>query len=121
MYCTPHVHGGFEIYKAIVEANGGQCMLFRPRHGSLVVNARADDEMDVESQDQEEAVGSVYLLSSEGGEDQKVWERFHQMVAAQEQQQRQKVVAHVVKTDWLLDVAMRQQLKWMDDYELVKW
>ena len=33
VYCTPTVHGGVDTYQAIVEANGGRCLPFRPRQG----------------------------------------------------------------------------------------
>lgn len=109
VYCTPNVHGGVETYKAIVEANGGNCMPFRARHGALTSKNTAAANNGVEEKDH----GSqyVYLLSGDTREDTKLWPKFRHMA------QENGLVARIVKTEWILDVAMSQELRWQDDYE----
>ncbi|KAI9801031.1 MAG: hypothetical protein M1825_003566 [Sarcosagium campestre] len=116
IYCTANVHGGFDTYKAIVAANGGQCMLFRARPGA--VRSRAvgmgdrDDEEAAEGDDVVEVPEVIYLLSGDTDEERKLWPRFKGM--AQENGMRAKVV----KTDWLLDVTMAQELRDASSYEI---
>ena len=110
MYCSPHVHGGYETYKTIVEVNGGRCILFRPRHGSATAKGLGEKEMDVDSQGSDPS--SVYLLTRDSPEDRNLWARFRSMVAEQGK------TARLVNTDWLLDVAMSQRMGWDAKYEL---
>ncbi len=143
VYCTPSVLGGMETYKAIVEANGGQCLLFRPRNsGGLVMpsakmkstsaaaangqgaNGDGDEEGDAGDGDDDESDGQryVYLLSGETTEEKKLWGKFRQMV---DQLGRKeignedgKVHARIVRTEWLLDVAMSQLMNSGEEYEV---
>ena len=114
IYCTPNVHGGVETYKAIVEANGGRCMPFRARHGAVSSETTAVEKHEhshrAEAQD-DQARKYMYLLSNDGRDERKLWPKFRQM--ARENQ----LLPRIVKTEWLLDVAMSQELKWQDDYE----
>ena len=110
IYCTEGVHGGFDTYKAITEVNGGKCMLYRARAVSNpgVRAGREEDPSDSESGQPEH----VYLLSGTSPEEAKLWPRFRSMVEA-----RSKTPI-VVRTDWLLNVAMSQQMVWSDTYTL---
>lgn len=119
VYCTPNVYGGAETYKAIVEANGGICMPFRARHGAIsssntnhnnTSTANDDDEDGGEKKD-DQGSRYVYLLSGDTREDTRLWPKFRQMA------QEKGLVPRIVKTEWILDVAMSQELRWQDDYE----
>ncbi len=134
IYVTPTVHGGVDTYKAIVEANGGVCLPFRargvviappPPAGGLPRNGGHDDDDDddeEEEADDDQAqkkskqdgreTRAVYLLSGETAEERKVWAKFRQTVL------EAGYTARIVQTEWLLDVAMSQEMRWRDDYEL---
>lgn len=101
IYCAPNVHGGFETYRKIVEANGGVCVAFRM--GKRVVAAEGGEERWV-------------LLSSDEEGDRKLWGAFARMVKGA----GVGAVPVVVKTDWLLDAAMGQEVRWGGGYEFEK-
>ncbi|KAI9790287.1 MAG: hypothetical protein M1816_005312 [Peltula sp. TS41687] len=131
VYSTPNVHGGAETYKAIVEANGGTCVPFRARHGAIITSSSnihnkttttttANDDDDggdgdgaggKTDQAKEDAHRYVYLLSGDAKEDTKLWPKFRQMA------RENGLVPRIVKTEWILDVAMSQELRWQDDYQ----
>jgi len=52
----------------------------------------------------------VYLLTGTKPEERKLWPQFTEMAMAG------NMVPRIVHTEWLLDVAMSQQLKWNDAY-----
>lgn len=162
IYCTQSVHGGVETYKAIVEANGGVCLPFKPRQGSILSkedarNGKKGDDNDEaggyhaegqenggEGNEDNDAEGSkvtrngketgkrqgrasnrgdepegemeeeeeVYLISGDAPDEKKVWPKFRQMVI------QAGYTPRIVKTEWLLDVAMAQERRWRADYEL---
>ncbi|MCJ1394718.1 hypothetical protein MMC18_007598 [Xylographa bjoerkii] len=108
IYCTEHIYGGFDTYKAIVEVNGGKCMLYRARAGSITV-ARAGSVVEEEDGEEPEY---IYLISGIKSEEQRLWPKFRQMVAAVGK------VPRIVRTDWMLDLALSQQARWDDAYEV---
>lgn len=109
IYCTEGVHGGFDTYKAIVEANGGKCLLYRARAGlNATARAGTQDKLDSESG----KADKMYLISSSGPEDAKLWPKFRQMV------QGIGKVPMVVRNDWIVDMALSQELQWHDVYSL---
>lgn len=111
IYCTEGVHGGFETYRAIVEANGGKCSLYRGRAG---MNSTAKGGThDASGSDHGEAE-KIYLISSSGPEDAKLWTKFRQMVESMGK------VPVVVRNDWLVDMALSQQPQWRDIYSLAE-
>ena len=55
----------------------------------------------------------MYLLSGETAEERKLWSKFRQMVKAGGDGM---VEARIVRTEWILDVAMSQEMRWRDDY-----
>lgn len=110
LYCTETVKGGFDVYKAIVEANGGRCLLYKARAGSIAssrVGGRDDDPDAMETDEPE----YVYLVTGNTPVEMALWPKFRQMV--------QSIGKHarIVQTDWLLDSAIRQELHWDDIYE----
>jgi hypothetical protein len=108
IYCVETIRGGFDAFKSIVDANGGNCLLFRGRVSHKVQQQDSDDE----SSDEEPSEREVYLLSSVAPEHQKLWPRFRQMVKEIGKTPR------IVRVDWLLDMAMSQELHAADNYEL---
>ena len=111
IYCTEHIHGGFETFKKIVEVNGGRCVLYRARAGaSAVLRSGQDDESDASESG---PAGNVYLVSGTSAEEAKLWPRFQQMV---EETGKTPVIAH---TDWILFVALTQDnTRWRAEYDL---
>ncbi|MCJ1433955.1 hypothetical protein MMC27_003320 [Xylographa pallens] len=107
IYCTEHIYGGFDTYKAIVEANGGKCMLYRARAGSIA-GARVGSVDEEESEEPD----YLYLISGVKPEEQRLWPKFKQMVTAVGKLPR------IVRTDWMLDLALSQQAQWDDTYEV---
>ena len=107
IYCVETIRGGFDAFKSIVDANGGNCLLFRGRVSHKVQQQDSD-----ESNNEEPSESEVYLLSSVAPEHQKLWPRFRQMVEEIGKTPR------IVRVDWLLDMAMSQELHAADNYEL---
>ncbi|KAI9775657.1 MAG: hypothetical protein M1839_000982 [Geoglossum umbratile] len=102
VYCTPTV---CETYKIIVEANGGCCLIFRgsSRGGAGPGTNKAngtDDESDWKDKD------DMLLVSSETPEEKNLWTAFERVAASRHCQ------ARILRTEWLLHVVMKQELKW---------
>lgn len=108
IYCVETICGGFDAFKSIVDANGGNCLLFR---GRLAHKVQPQDSSD-DGSDEDPSETEVYLLSSVIPEHQKLWPRFRQIV------QEIGKTPRIVRVDWLLDIAMSQELHAADDYEL---
>ncbi|KAL4920238.1 BRCT domain-containing protein [Aspergillus aurantiobrunneus] len=105
IYCVESIRGGFEAFKSIVDANGGECNLFRGRVSYQAPREESDDE-------KQPSWKEVYLLSSVAAEHQKLWPRFRQLVQSMGKTPR------IVRVDWLLDMAMSQQPRDAEGYEL---
>ena len=108
IYCMENITGGFETFQAIVEANGGRCMLWKNRKGTTVPSGRAGSEESTDT----DANNDVYLLSDDSKGNQGLWSRFREMVEAS------RKAPKIVKTDWILETAMAQQLRPTKPYEL---
>ncbi|RPA71103.1 BRCT domain-containing protein [Ascobolus immersus RN42] len=93
IYVAPHVGAGFDTCKKIVEANGGVCVSFKT---GKRVNAAADAER-------------LVLVSSEKEGDKKLWKRFLDM--GREDGKK----AELVSMEWLLDLAMGQEVVWREE------
>ena len=111
LYCTEHVHGGFDAYRSIVEVNGGRCLLYRARAGSLASSRIGEISAGAEESEPHES-DYVYLISGTTPKDARLWPKFREMVQAIGRTPR------IVKNDWILDVALTQELRWKDDYEI---
>ena len=112
VYCTEHVHGGFDCYKAIIEENGGKCLLYRARATSTAIASRASGP-DMDGNDTALSTPEyLYLVSSTRPEDAKLWPKFRQMA------QEKGKIPRIVNNDWVLDMALRQEIHWRDTYEL---
>ena len=102
IWVTDKVKGGFDVYKAIVEINGGKCLPYQGRTGAVPrVNYDSDDE--------DSKPEPAYLICSE--DDAQLAEKFLAAAAASNRE------PHVVKTDWLLDAALSQEISDPRGYE----
>ena len=108
VYCLENIHGGYEAYKSIVEANGGACMMWRNRKGTMVPSRRAESDPDSD----DDAQNEVYLLSGTERVNETMWKRFRQMAEGSRKTPR------IVKSDWLLETAMCQKILATTAYEI---
>lgn len=115
IYCVEDVRGGFETYKSIVETNGGQCVLFRGgRHGMTIPSGRAMSEDTNGENGEDDHPEEVYLLSGRETKYSNLWGRFRKAATGS------RKVPKIVTTEWLLDIAMSQEWRWADGYELTE-
>ncbi|KAM5480507.1 regulator of Ty1 Transposition [Microsporum audouinii] len=106
IYCTEKINGGFDAFKSIIEANGGQCVLYRGRSGTTISGRRSA----VDTSDQAEAE-EVFLISGLDKSSVKLWEKFRTMA------RDAKRVPKIVRSDWILDIALSQEWRGGDSYE----
>lgn len=107
IYCVENIHGGFDTYKSIIEANGGQCNLYRGRPGTMVPSRRADSET---STAEEAALAEVFLIS--GQDQERLWSRFRQMAEGS------RKIPRIVRSEWLIESAMAQEILPVGTHEL---
>lgn len=98
IYCTEKIRNGPDSYKAIAEANSAIFMIYRARSGTTIRPTTAEEDGNAPPE-------PVYLLSSNTPEEKALWERFRDMARKGNMEPR------VVAPDWLLDVAMAQQVR----------
>lgn len=110
IYCVESIRGGFDAFKSIVDANGGECLLFRGRVSYQSQREESDEASSAEEEDVSRK--EIYLLSSVAAEHHKIWPRFRHMAQSVHKTPR------IVRVDWLLDIAMSQTLHAADEYEL---
>ena len=95
IWATNSVHGGFDVYRKIVEVNGGRCLLFQGRVGAIRKGG-------YDSDDEEPKPEPAYLVC---GEDDKVLaDKFEEMA------RNAGWEPHVVRADWVLDAALKQEV-----------
>ncbi|KAI9367933.1 BRCT domain-containing protein [Aspergillus egyptiacus] len=109
VYCVETIRGGFDAFKSIVDANGGECNLFR---GRVSVQATREESEDESGDEEHPSRKEIYLLSSVSADHRKLWPRFRQLV------QNMGKTPRIVRVDWLLDMAMSQRLRAAAEYEL---
>ena len=109
IYCVEKIHGGFETFRSIIEANGGQCNMYRGRADMMVPSRRADSNA---SGTDEDAHAEVYLISGAEKEQTRVWHRFKQMAEGS------RKVPRILRPDWLLETAMAQKILPVEKYQL---
>lgn len=109
IYCTEVIRGGFDSYKSIIEANGAKCMLYRGRAGSIAASRAGGGDDDYDDVEEE----YMYLISGVSPEEKKLWPKFRTMV------QGVGKVPRIVRSDWMLDLALRQEVRWLDVYGLL--
>ncbi|KAK2737781.1 hypothetical protein FQN57_007429 [Myotisia sp. PD_48] len=96
-YCLESVGGGFDIYKSIVETNGGQCILYRGRPGTVISRRSATGNPDIDQADE------YYLISGPDKSNGKLWAKFRTLVL------NAKKNPIIISTEWLLEMAMVQE------------
>jgi hypothetical protein len=110
VYCTEQIKGGFDTFKQIVEANGGACSRYQ---GTVQVQVRKRKRSDGDVESQEDEVKErLYLLSGETPAERALWPKFRQMAA------KADMVPVITKSDWLLNLAMSQEITWDDKWSL---
>lgn len=112
IYCTEKVRGGFDTYKAIVEENGGTCLLYKARATSAANQSRTDGADEDEDAQSPSTPEYIYLISGHDKDDMKLWSKFRHMAQSKGRSPR------IVHTDWVLDAALRQEVRWDHKYEL---
>ncbi|KAF5026141.1 hypothetical protein F66182_1789 [Fusarium sp. NRRL 66182] len=103
IYCTEKIRNGPDSYKAIAEANGAIFKIYRARSGTTIRPTTAEEEGNAPPE-------PVYLLSSMAHDERPLWNRFRDMARKGNMEPR------VVAPDWLLDVAMAQQIRFDDKF-----
>ncbi|KAK0709744.1 hypothetical protein B0T26DRAFT_652440 [Lasiosphaeria miniovina] len=97
VYCTAEIKNGVESYRAIAEANGAIFKVYRARGGATIRPTTVEEDGGA-------APEPVYLLSQKSPSEKLLWPRFEEMARKGNMEPR------IVVTDWLLDVAMKQEL-----------
>ncbi|KAK1149508.1 regulator of Ty1 Transposition [Aspergillus melleus] len=110
IHCVESIRGGFDAFKSIADANGGDCSLFRGRVSYQSQREESDEASSAEEEDPSRK--EIYLLSSVAADHRKLWPRFRQLAQSVHKTPR------IVRVDWLLDIAMSQTLHPADAYEL---
>jgi hypothetical protein len=108
VYCLENIKGGFESFRTIVEANGGKCMIWRNRKGTMVPSRRAESEPDSD----DDAHNDVYLLCEAEPSNAALRKRFQEMAEGS------RKIPRIVKSDWLVETAMQQKILPTSDYEV---
>ncbi|KAF7911998.1 uncharacterized protein EAE98_011755 [Botrytis deweyae] len=102
IYCTVDIDNGVETYREIAEVNGATFGTFKGRPTIKPTKPEEDDG----------PPEPVYLISSDKRSEQALYSKFEEMAKAGNMEPR------IVKVEWLLDVAMSQQIKWDKKYLL---
>lgn len=141
IYCVENIAGGYDVFKSIIESNGGTCILFRGRPGSVSAAASRRDrdrdrdnhrhhrhspaparnrvnsnDEDNDSDDEDDDVNEEVFLISGDSEDRnnaKLWSKFGQ------QARDAKKVPRIVKFEWLLETVLAQEMRWKASWELM--
>lgn len=108
VYCTEKVRNGPDGYRSVAEANGAIFKLYRARGGTTIKPTTAEQDGFAKPE-------PVYLLSGESSEEQQLWARFRDMAEKGHMEPR------IVVPDWLLDVAMAQQVRFDEKFLVENW
>ncbi len=103
VYCTAEIRNGFASYQTIAEANGAIFKLYRARSGTTIRPTSAEEDGGADPE-------PVYLISSTSAAEKLLWPKFEDMARKGHMEPR------IVAADWLLNVAMTQELVWDDKY-----
>jgi hypothetical protein len=102
IYCTEQIHNGYKTYQAIVESNGGVFNTYKAKGGPTIKPTDPEDD--------DGPPEPVYLLTGPRPDERSLWPKFTAMAKAG------NMIPRIVNAEWLLDVAMSQQLKWNNSY-----
>lgn len=98
VYCAESIRNGSDSYRSIAEANGAIFKIYRARSGTTIKPTTAEEDGHAPPE-------PVYLLSGASPEERKLWSKFEDMAKKGNMEPR------IVTPDWLLDVAMAQQVR----------
>ncbi|KAK4166465.1 BRCT-containing protein 1 [Cladorrhinum sp. PSN259] len=107
VYCTADIKNGVDNFKAIAEANGAIFKAYRARGGATIKPTTAEEDGGAPPE-------PVYLLSGTTASEKVLWPKFEEMAVKGHMEPR------IVNPDWLLDVAMKQELTFDERYLLKK-
>nr|OQO31662.1 hypothetical protein B0A51_01152 [Rachicladosporium sp. CCFEE 5018] len=115
IYVSRDISGTFDTFKTIITVNGGAAYAFNGRTGLHIEGRVVDDEdagPEKLHQGGEEEYDFVYLVSGTTAAEQKLWPGFRNQVVKAGFQPR------IVRSDWLLNAAMSQQVSWKESWAL---
>lgn len=119
IYVTHNIAAGYETFRAMIEVNGGQAVVYKGRTGVQLPRARLrrdeDPDAGAESQHQGGDVECdyVYLVSGSEDDESKLWGTFQALA------KKQGLQARIVKTEWLLNLALKQEVEWNEGWKAV--
>lgn len=102
IYCTGDIKHGPDSYRPIAEANGAIFKVLKARSASTI--KPTDPEEDEGGQE------PVYLLTSNSESERGLWPKFEKMA------EKGNMEPRIVAADWLLYVAMRQELEFDEKF-----
>lgn len=102
IYCTDGIPN-HDSFKDIALANGATFMLYKARSGVTIKETTREEDG---GRDPE----PVYLISGTSTKEKLLWPKFTTMA------EKGNMEPRIVTSDWLLDVAMRQEVEFNDDY-----
>jgi hypothetical protein len=115
IYCTPKIAGGVDTYRDIIEANGGKCLDWKGKTTAIASKRLVNNSAGEESQNQKEDEGDVlYLISDPDKKEFASWSKFRELAA------KHDMIPRIVKTEWLLIIAMAQYVHWKEEWELTE-
>lgn len=103
VYCTEGIRNGPKSYQSIAEANGAIFKIYRARSGTTIKPTTAEEDGNAPPD-------PVYLLSGTTAQEKALWPKFRDMAEKGHMEPR------VVAPDWLLDVAMAQQVRFDEKF-----
>lgn len=122
VFVTEKVPGGFDTWKDIIGVNGGTVQLYRGRTGLQFPKARIPPSQDPAmrwstagwnlGKDAHTEVDRIYLVSGTHDDEVKLWKTFRT------QAEKQGLRPRIAITEWVLNMAMNQQIEWDDKWEL---
>ncbi|KAL0469959.1 BRCT domain-containing protein [Neurospora intermedia] len=108
IFCTEEIKNGVQSYQTIAEANGAIFRVFRGRGGSVIKPTTPEEDGGAPPD-------PVYLLTSPSPAEKALWPKFEEMAKKGNMEPR------IVVSDWLLDVAMKQELTFDPRYLAVRY
>ncbi|KAK3342943.1 BRCT domain-containing protein [Neurospora tetraspora] len=108
IFCTAEIKNGVQSYQTIAEANGAIFKVFRGRGGSAIKPTTPEEDGGAPPE-------PVYLLTSPSAAEKALWPKFEEMAKKGNMEPR------IVVSDWLLDVAMKQELTFDPKYLAVRY
>ncbi|KAF2496027.1 hypothetical protein BU16DRAFT_526557 [Lophium mytilinum] len=114
IFCTTAVSGGFDTMKEIVEANGGVCLKWEGRKSVRPTHRTVDapETQDMSQNLTEDDGNTLYLISEGKKSEVPMWKKFRELAA------EHSMTPRIVKTEWLLFVAMAQYIHYKEEWAL---